>query len=74
MVDARVEDPSAVLSELVVSFFGAIVEQGLLGKDRDAEALNNPVPVDDLAYLRKYDSTQRRFSGEVTVLKHSAER
>jgi hypothetical protein len=54
--------------------FGAIVEQGLLGKDRDAEALNNPVPVDDLAYLRKYDSTQGRFSGEVTVLKHSAER
>jgi glyceraldehyde 3-phosphate dehydrogenase len=46
--------------------FRALVEQGLLGTEIDVVALNDLVPADNLAYLLKYDSTQGRFSGEVS--------
>jgi len=46
--------------------FRALVEQGLLGTQFEVVALNDLVPADNLAYLLKYDSTQGRFTGEVT--------
>src|SRR5665213_2018858 len=52
--------------------FRAIAEQGLLGKEVEVVAVNDPVPADNLAYLLKYDSTQGRFSGTVTSEKSSA--
>ncbi len=45
--------------------FRAIAEKGLLGKDIEVVAINDLVPADNLAYLVKYDSTQRTFEGEV---------
>src|SRR5437762_10953976 len=51
--------------------FRALVEQGLLGKAIDVVAVNDIVPADNLAYLLKYDSTQRRFSGSVDSAKSS---
>jgi glyceraldehyde 3-phosphate dehydrogenase len=52
--------------------FRALVEQGLLGKQLDVVAVNDLVPADNLAYLLKYDSTQGRFTREVTSTKSSA--
>src|SRR5215469_9574381 len=46
--------------------FRALVEQGLLGKSLDV------VPVNDLAYLLKYDSTQGKFGVTVRSDKSSA--
>src|SRR5436309_5984245 len=51
--------------------FRALVEQGLLGKSLDVVAVNDLVPADNLAYLLKYDSTQGRFTGEVSSKKSS---
>ena len=48
-------------------FFRAMVEQGLLEKGYKVVAVNDIVPADNLAYLLKYDSTQGRFKGEVSV-------
>jgi len=54
--------------------FRALVEQGLLGKNKhlDVVAVNDLVPADNLAYLLKYDSTQGKFAGEVHSKKSSA--
>jgi glyceraldehyde 3-phosphate dehydrogenase len=52
--------------------FRALVEQGLLGRELDVVAVNDLVPADNLAYLLKYDSTQRRFDGHVRSEKSSA--
>ena len=49
--------------------FRAICDEGLLGKEIDVIAVNDLVPADNLAYLLKYDSTQRRFDGEVSSTK-----
>ena len=51
--------------------FRAIAEQGLLGKQVNVVAVNDLVPADNLAYLVKYDSTQGRFSGQVSTEKSS---
>src|SRR5262245_65383026 len=51
--------------------FRALVEQGLLGNQLDVVAVNDIVPADNLAYLLKYDSTQRRFDCIVTSEKSS---
>jgi glyceraldehyde 3-phosphate dehydrogenase len=51
--------------------FRAIVEQGLLGKAVDVVAVNDLVLADNLSYLVKYDSTQGRFKGEVSIAKSS---
>ena len=47
--------------------FRALVEQGLLGTTFEVVAVGDIVPADNLAYLLKYDSTQGRFNGTVTV-------
>ncbi len=47
--------------------FRALVEQGLLGKEVDVVAVNDLVPADNLAYLLKYDSTQGKFNGTVSI-------
>src|SRR5262245_51862349 len=52
--------------------FRAIAEQGLIGKDVEIVAVGDIVPADNLAYLLKYDSTQRRFNGTVGSKKSSA--
>jgi len=52
--------------------FRAMAEQGILGKQFEVVAVNDLVPADNLAYLLKYDSTQRRFDGTVTSEKSSA--
>jgi glyceraldehyde 3-phosphate dehydrogenase len=50
--------------------FRAMVEQGVLGKEIDVVAVNDPLlPADNLAYLLKYDSTQGRFKAEVSSKK-----
>src|SRR5881394_788991 len=54
--------------------FRAIAEQGLIGKEVEIVAVGDIVPADNLAYLLKYDSTQGRFSGEVSSRKSSAEK
>jgi glyceraldehyde 3-phosphate dehydrogenase len=46
-------------------FFRALYEQGLFGKEVDVVAVGDIVPADNLAYLLKYDSTQRKFEGTV---------
>jgi glyceraldehyde-3-phosphate dehydrogenase/erythrose-4-phosphate dehydrogenase len=51
--------------------FRAIVEQGILGKDVTVVALNDLVPVDNIAYLVKCNSTQGRFQAEVSSAKSS---
>jgi glyceraldehyde 3-phosphate dehydrogenase len=52
--------------------FRALVEQKQLGSTIDVVAVNDLVPADNLAYLLKYDSTQRRFDGEVSSKKSSS--
>ena len=47
--------------------FRALVEQGLLGKDVEVVAVSDIVPADNLAYLLKYDSTQGKFDGKVSI-------
>jgi glyceraldehyde 3-phosphate dehydrogenase len=54
--------------------FRAIAEQGLLGKDVQVVAVGDIVPADNLAYLLKYDSTQGRFSGQVSSKKSSPDK
>jgi glyceraldehyde 3-phosphate dehydrogenase len=49
--------------------FRALVEQKLLGNTFDVVAVNDLVPADNLAYLLKYDSTQGKFSGDVSSQK-----
>ena len=51
--------------------FRALVEQELLGHTLDVVAVNDVVPADNLAYLLKYDSTQRPFTGTVHSEKSS---
>jgi glyceraldehyde 3-phosphate dehydrogenase len=46
--------------------FRALYEQGLFGKEVEVVAVGDIVPADNLAYLLKYDSTQRRFEGSVS--------
>src|SRR5262252_7404942 len=46
-------------------FFRALHEQGLFGKDVEVVAVGDIVPADNLAYLLKYDSIQRKFEGTV---------
>ena len=45
--------------------FRALYEQGLFGKEVEVVAVGDIVPADNLAYLLKYDSTQRKFEGKV---------
>src|SRR5947209_13127663 len=45
--------------------FRALVEQGHLGKTLDVVAVNDLVSADNLAYLLRYDSTQRKFEGTI---------
>jgi len=47
--------------------FRALTEKGLLGSDLEVVAVNDLVPADNLGYLLKYDSTQGRFDGTVSV-------
>src|SRR6266852_5597631 len=54
--------------------FRAIAEQGLLGKEVQVIAVGDIVPADNLAYLLKYDSTQGRFSGQVSSKKSAADK
>ncbi len=54
--------------------FRAMVEQGIVGKDVEVVAVGDIVPADNLAYLVKYDSTQGRFSGEVSSKKSSPDK
>src|SRR5262249_19831486 len=49
--------------------FGALVDQGLLGKQLGVVAVNDVVSADSLAYLLKYDSTQGRFQKTVETRK-----
>src|SRR5262245_56628750 len=50
--------------------FRALVDQGLLGKQFDVVAVNDPLlPADNAAYLLKYDSTQGRFAADVSTKK-----
>jgi glyceraldehyde 3-phosphate dehydrogenase len=46
--------------------FRALYEQGLFGKEVEVIAVGDIVPADNLAYLLKYDSTQRKFEGTVS--------
>jgi glyceraldehyde 3-phosphate dehydrogenase len=46
--------------------FRALYEQGLFGKEVEVIAVGDIVPADNLAYLLKYDSTQRKFEGSVS--------
>jgi glyceraldehyde 3-phosphate dehydrogenase len=46
--------------------FRALHEQGLFGKEVEVIAVGDIVPADNLAYLLKYDSTQRKFEGSVS--------
>jgi glyceraldehyde 3-phosphate dehydrogenase len=45
--------------------FRALYEQGLFGKEVEVVAVGDIVPADNLAYLLRYDSTQRKFAGTV---------
>src|SRR2546425_1403603 len=54
--------------------FRAIAEQGLLGKEVQVVAVGDIVPADNLAYLLKYDSTQGRFTGQVSSKKSAADK
>src|SRR3954471_8125998 len=54
--------------------FRAIAEQGLLEKDVQVVAVGDIVPADNLAYLLKYDSTQGRFTGQVSSKKSAADK
>src|SRR5512144_3009556 len=54
--------------------FRAMVEQGLVGKDVEVVAVGDIVPADNLAYLLKYDSTHRRFNGQLASKKSAPDK
>ena len=54
--------------------FRAMIEKGLVGNDFQVVAVGDIVPADNLAYLLKYDSTQGRFSGQVSSKKSSPDK
>ncbi len=54
--------------------FRALHEQGLFGKDIEVVAVGDIVPADNLAYLLKYDSVQRKFSGNVSSKKSGTDK
>jgi glyceraldehyde 3-phosphate dehydrogenase len=54
--------------------FRALHEQGLFGKEVEVVAVGDIVPADNLAYLLKYDSTQRKFGGEVGSKKSGSDK
>jgi glyceraldehyde 3-phosphate dehydrogenase len=54
--------------------FRALYEQGLFGKDVEVVAVGDIVPADNLAYLLKYDSTQRKFEGNVGSKKSGSDK
>src|SRR5882724_3144535 len=54
--------------------FRAMLEKGLVGKDVEVVAVGDIVPADNLAYLLKYDSTQGRFTGQVSSKKSTADK
>ncbi len=54
--------------------FRAIAEQGLLKKGVQVVAIGDIVPADNLAYLLKYDSTQGRFTGQVSFKKSAPDK
>ena len=54
--------------------FRAMIEKGLAGNDFQVVAVGDIVPADNLAYLLKYDSTQGRFSGQVSSKKSSPDK
>jgi glyceraldehyde 3-phosphate dehydrogenase (phosphorylating) len=54
--------------------FRALYEQGLFGKEVEVVAVGDIVPADNLAYLLKYDSTQRKFEGSVGSKKSGADK
>jgi glyceraldehyde 3-phosphate dehydrogenase len=54
--------------------FRSLYEQGLFGKEVEVVAVGDIVPADNLAYLLKYDSTQRRFEGTVSSKKSGADK
>src|ERR1044071_9840445 len=55
-------------------FFRALHEQGLFGKEVEVVAVGDIVPADNLAYLLKYDSVQRKFEGSVSSKKSGADK
>ena len=54
--------------------FRALHEQGLFGKDIEVVAVGDIVPADNLAYLLKYDSVQRKFAGNVSSKKSGTDK
>src|SRR3982751_3222776 len=54
--------------------FRALHEQGLFGKEIEVVAVGDIVPADNLAYLLKYDSVQRRFDGSVSSKKSGTDK
>jgi glyceraldehyde 3-phosphate dehydrogenase len=54
--------------------FRALHEQGLFGKEVEVVAVGDIVPADNLAYLLKYDSVQRKFAGSVSSKKSGADK
>ena len=54
--------------------FRALHEQGLFGKDIEVVAVGDIVPADNLAYLLKYDSVQRKFTGNVSSKKSGTDK
>jgi glyceraldehyde 3-phosphate dehydrogenase len=54
--------------------FRALHDQGLFGKEVEVVAVGDIVPADNLAYLLKYDSTQRKFDGQVGAKKSSPDK
>jgi glyceraldehyde 3-phosphate dehydrogenase len=54
--------------------FRALYEQGLFGKEVEVVAVGDIVPADNLAYLLKYDSIQRKFEGTVGSKKSGADK
>ena len=54
--------------------FRALHEQGLFGKEVEVVAVGDIVPADNLAYLLKYDSVQRKFAGQVGSKKSGADK
>ena len=54
--------------------FRALHEQGLFGKEIEVVAVGDIVPADNLAYLLKYDSMQRKFAGNVSSKKSGTDK
>jgi glyceraldehyde 3-phosphate dehydrogenase len=54
--------------------FRALHEQGLFGKEIEVVAVGDIVPADNLAYLLKYDSVQRKFTGNVSSKKSGTDK